>query len=120
MFEWIALALIVIAAVFDVKKRYIPLQISAPLLLIAIIFHPHLDGLLAWPIIILGWKMGAIGGGDAKVLMAVALLFGTIAVALAMFLGGLMAFIKKPAPGVVGALIAVTGYLTVEKVCGIM
>jgi Flp pilus assembly protein protease CpaA len=93
----------VAAAAFDVRRRRVPNWISLPALAASLILIPlsgRWEGLLAWPVLYAAWSAGWIGGGDAKLLMAVAAAFGVEAAAASLAAAGLAAWAaRRPVPG---------------------
>lgn len=107
----LAMLLFVLAGTYyDARYRKVPNFITFPMLILAVVLHPYPAGFLVWPVFLTTWKLGHIGGGDAKVLMALSVIFGPVAAMLAMLLGGLVALFKKPAMiGSLAVCIALTG-----------
>lgn len=101
------------AAVWDVAERRIPNFISLPALALALaVFvlagEDNALGLLAVPVVFASWTAGWVGGGDAKLLMALALAFGPWPVVIATAASGLAALLaRRSMPGAVFALPAV-------------
>jgi len=93
----------VAAAFFDIRQRRVPNWLSLPAMSAALALIPlsgRWDGLLAWPALYGAWAAGWIGGGDAKLLMAVSAAFGVETAAAALALGGLAALTRRAAaPG---------------------
>ncbi len=115
----IAAALLLVAAVHDLATRTIPNCVPAVLAIVGISLRAAHGGLLpelglaAGLLLILGflWSRGLLGGGDAKLLVATALLLppaGFVAFLLAVAVAGgvlsvaylaLSFVVRRPAPG---------------------
>lgn len=109
------LALALPAAVWDVRERRIPNFLTLPALAVAaaafVLDGARLEAMLVLPVLFVSWSAGWIGGGDAKLLMALALAFGPGPAALATAVAGLAALAaRRPMPGAVFALPAALGF----------
>lgn len=114
VFRLTILTLSIPAAILDVRERRIPNFLSLPALAVGVAAFAldaargfaHVEALLALPVLFIAWSAGWIGGGDAKLLMALALAFGPWPVALGVGAAGLAALIfRKPMPGAAFALL---------------
>lgn len=105
----IVLALAVPAAAWDVRERRIPNFISLPALAIGLAVFAlggtPPEALLVLPVLFASWSAGWIGGGDAKLLMSLGLVFGLWPVAIATVAAALAALVaRRPMPGAAFAL----------------
>ncbi len=107
------LALSVPAIAFDVRERRIPNFLTMPALAVGLAVFVldtvrvglQPDVLLVLPTLFLAWSADWIGGGDAKLLIALALTFGPWPVAVAAVAAGLAALVAgRPMPGAAFAL----------------
>jgi len=107
--RWTVLALSVPAAVYDLRERRVPNFISLPALAagiaLALFGGTDVATLTVIPVLLVAWSAGWIGGGDAKMLVALGLAFGAGPVAAIVALAGLAALAaRRPMPGAALAL----------------
>jgi len=81
-------AWMIVVSAWDARERRIPNALTLPAMLIALGWQVYLliaqgagglwSALIAWLILFLLWQAHVIGGGDAKVLMALVAMFPTL------------------------------------------
>ena len=116
---FIALLITGLAAITDMRSGNISKNITITGLLASIVFIllKITSGASVWMLgkgtigvllIMLFWLFGAIGGGDAKLLMALALLMGPVSMFIVLAAGSLLTIIKTTIEGDVNLLIPST------------
>jgi prepilin peptidase CpaA len=98
-FQIFIIAFVLTVAVGDLIWKRIPRQLTTVVFFIAIAYHAYFGGLLSamaaavagFAIGVILFRMGAIGGGDVKLLAALGALLGLMAWSRAMFVAVLVA-----------------------------